>query len=238
VLAQIQVPGQVYVPSMTTKTTSATERPDPAAVFASALSLWLEYKKRDLEGKLNLSECFNGMDEFMRKLMRVASQFESWASLHINFNELNDVWPYLLEDRFGEVCSAVLSDDLAQFDDSDCLRVAMRLRLPIILDDKLPVPIDVTALNPVLGSPFREFRIQTVRDLIEDGDAIPYSADDEPFDEEFGPPYFSLYGVDEDGLLEQIADRKTYSEAMHLAEKLALGVAFPNSPTCVSRPAS
>jgi hypothetical protein len=223
---------------MTTETESATVLPDPAAVFASALALWQACQKRAGEEKLNLSECYNGMDEFMRKLMRVANQFESWASLHINFDELNDVWPYLLEDKFGETCLAILSPGaLAQFDESDCLRVAMSLRLPVILDDKLPVPVDVTALNPVSGSLFREFRIQTVRDSIEDGDSNPYSVDDEPFDEEFGRPYFGLYGVGADGKLEHIADRKTYSEAVRLAEKLAPGVAFPNSPTIVSRPA-
>lgn len=222
---------------MTTETESATVLPDPAAIFATALSLWQACQKRAGEEKLNLSECFNGMDEFMRKLMRVADQFESWACLHINFNELNDVWPYLLEDRFGEACLAVLSPDaLARFDDSDCLRVAMGLRLPIILDDKLPIPIDVTAINPASGSPFREFRIQTVRDSIEDGDTNPYSVNDEPFDEEFGRPYFGLYGVGEDGKLEHIADRKTYSEAVRLAEKLAPGVAFPSAPSFISAP--
>ncbi len=151
---------------------------------------------------------------------------------------MNDVWPYLLEDKFGETCLAIFSPgNLAQFDDSDCLRVAMSMRLPVILDDKLPVPIDVTALNPASGSPFRKFRIQTVRDSIEDGDTKPYSVDDEPFDEEFGRPYFGLYGVGDGGKVEHIADRKTYSEAVRLAEKLAPGVAFPNSPTFVSRPA-
>jgi len=223
---------------MTTGTESATVLPDPAAIFASALSLRQACQKRIVgEEKLNLSECYNGMDQFMRELMRVANQFEAWACLHVDFNELDHVWPYLLEDRFGETCLAVLLPTaLAQFDDSDCLRVAMRLRLPIILDDKLPVPVEVVALNPVPGSSFREFKIQTVRDAIEDSDPNPYSADDEPFDEEFGRPYFGLYGVGDDGKLEHIADRRTYSEALRLAQKLAPGVAFPTTPTFVSAP--
>lgn len=222
---------------MTTATESATIPPDHAAVFASALSLWQACQKHAGEEMLNLSECYNGMDQFMRELMRVANQFESWACLHIDFNELNDVWPYLLEDKFGETCLAVLLPSaLAEFDDSDCLRVAMRLRLPVILDDKLPIPIDVSALNPVAGSAFHEFRIQTMRDSIEDGDSNPYSPDDEPFDEEFGRPYFGLYGVGENGKVEHIADRRTYSEARSLAQKLAPGVAFPTAPTFVSTP--
>ncbi len=72
---------------MTTETASATVHPDPAAVFASALSLWHACQKRASEEKLNLSECYNGMDQFMRELMRVANQIESWACSHIEFNE-------------------------------------------------------------------------------------------------------------------------------------------------------
>jgi hypothetical protein len=175
------------------------------------------------------------MDQFMRELMRIANQFEAWACLHVDFNATNDVWPYLLEDKFGEACLAVLGPGfLSQFEEPDCLRVAMRLRLPIKLDDKLPIPIDVRSSNPTPGSAFREIRIQTVRNSIDGGDAEPFLPDDEPFDEEFGHPYFGLYGVDKDGLLEHIADRKSYSEAVQLAEKLAPGIEFPDSPTFVS----
>ena len=87
--------------------------------------------------------------------------------------------------------------------------------------------------NPVSESPFRELRILTVRDSIEDGDPTPYFADDEPFDEEFGTPYFGLFGVGGEGTLEHIADRKTYSEALSLAQNLAPGVALPSAPTFV-----
>jgi hypothetical protein len=44
------------------------------------------------------------------------------------------------------------------------------------------VPINLSAPNPVSQSPFRELRILTVRDSIEDGDLTPYSSDDDPFD--------------------------------------------------------
>jgi hypothetical protein len=216
---------------MTTETESATVLPDPAAVFASALSLWQACQKKAEIEKLNLSECYNGMDEFMREVMRVANLFEAWACSHINFDETNEVWPYVLEDRFGEACLAVIEPNgLAEFDDTDCLRVAMRLHLPIIIDDKLPVPIDLKAVNPVASAGFREFRIQTIRDSIEDDDCSPFSCDDEPFDPEFSTPYFGLYGVGADGLLEHIADRRTYREIFNLAQKIAPGVDFPAAP--------
>jgi hypothetical protein len=220
---------------MSNETPSALEPPDPAAIFACALSLWQASQTWAVQRKLNLSEGYNGMDQFMREVMRVANLFEAWASAHISFDQLNDVWPYLLEDKFGETClMELLPGELAQFNDSVCLRLALRLRLPVMLDDTLPIPINVSAPNPVSESPFRELRILTLRDSIEDGDPTPYTSDDEPFDEEFGRPYFGLYGVDGNGKIEHIADRRTYSEALMLAHKLAPGVAFPLAPTFVA----
>jgi len=170
------------------------------------------------------------MDELMRVVMRIANQFETWSCHHVDFKEISDVWPYLLEDKFGEACIDVMSPTgLNAFDDSDCFWVAMRLGLPIIRDGKLPVPCDVIADNPMANSPFRKFRIQTVRNENEDGDVVPYTMDSEPFDENFGEPYFGLYGVFEDGILEHIADRKTYSEAVSLAKKLVPEINFPES---------
>lgn len=205
---------------------------DPAAVFACALSLWQACHKHAADNPtLNLSDCYNGMDEFMRVVMRIGNRFEAWACSHVDFNQLNDVWPYLVEDKFGDACLAVLLPTaLAEFNDSDCLRVAMYLRLPVTVDDKLPIPIDVCAHNPVPGSLFRAFRIQTVRNSLEKNEVIPFVADDEPFDEEFGDPYFALYGVAEDGKLEHIADRRTYAETLNLAQRLAPGVLFPVAP--------
>ena len=218
--------------TMTTETESATVLPDPAAVFASALSLWQACQKQADEQKLNLSECYNGMDEFMREVMRVGNQFESWACLHINFDETNDVWPYFLEDKFGDACLVFLPPSaLVQFNEADCLSVALHLRLPVMLDDKMPIPVDVTAPNPIAGTGFQEFRIQTVRDSPDDGDVVRFVADDDPLDEGFGERYFGLYGVGEDEKLEHIADRKTYGEVLNLAQKLTPGITFPTKPT-------
>lgn len=211
-----------------------TAQLDPAAVFACALSLREAcLKSAKANPRLNLSESYNGMDEFLREMMRVSNLFEAWACAHVVFDNVNDVWPYLMEDRFGDAClEFMLPSRLAEFDDDDCLRVALRLRLPIQADEKLRIPVDVRAPNPIAGSEFREYRIQTVRDDLDEGDAASFTADDDPFDKEFGPPYFALYGVGDDGLLEHIADRNTYSDALNLAQKLAPGVVLPLKPIC------
>ncbi len=218
----------MYPPARST----SLEEPDPAAVFACALSLWEAVNKYAAGERLNLSEIYNGTDQLMREVMRIANQFETWACRHVAFDGIDEVWPYLLQDRFGDTClDVVLPSTLTVFDESDCLRIAIGLHLPITLDDKLPLPIDVRASNPVTGSSFREYRIQTVRTCLKDGEVAPFTAEDEPLDEEFGSPYFGLYGVAENGLLEHIADRSTYSDALALAQKLAPGVALPTRPT-------
>jgi hypothetical protein len=117
------------------------------------------------------------------------------------------------------------------FGERECLRVAIGLRLPVIYDNKLPVPIDLTAANPVTGAGFQKFRIQTIRDSLEDNAPTPYVAGDDPFDEDFGTLYFSFYGVDSSGLLEHIADRRSYQEILSLAQNLMPAIDFPVSPT-------
>jgi len=71
-----------------------------------------------------------------------------------------------------------------------------------------------------------------VRDSLDDGNTEPFTAGDEPFDENFGAPYFGLYGVGADGILEHVADRRTYTEAVSLVQKLAPGIAFATVVTC------
>jgi hypothetical protein len=210
---------------------SAKTHSDPAAVFACATSLYEACEKCARSDRPNLSECYNGMDQLMRVVMTIGDHFERWSCEHVKFDEFSDVWPYFLEDKFGVAClTVVLPTELDTFDDNDCLQVALRLGLPVIHDDKLPIPVDESAPNPIAGTMFREFRIQTVRTLIEDGDVVPFVADDEPDDEEFGAIYFGLYGVGEEGKLEHITDRKTYGEVFDLARKLAPGIAFPSKP--------
>jgi hypothetical protein len=220
---------------MTDASANPQSQSDSAAIFAIAMSLWEAcHKSAKANSQLNLSEAYNGLDQFMREIMQVASEFESWACHHIEFAELDEPWPYLLQDHFGETCLQVLlPDKLAVFDASDCLRVALLLGLSVKLDSNLPVPVDVIATNPFYstGSGFRKFRIQTVRNSVEDNDCVVYSAGDDPFDSNFGPPYFGLYGVGEDGLSEHIADRTSYSEAVRLAQKLAPGVNFSRTST-------
>lgn len=231
----MMIPGQVITPIMGN---SESVSPDPAAILGAAVSLYLEAKRRAaISPGVNLSECYHGGDEFMRQVMRIATEFERWSCEHVFFEELDDVWPYLLEDRFGEACVSVLGgpQTLVDFDTRNCLRVAHRLRLPIRTDSGLPVAIDVTTENPAEGSSFRRFRIQTVRNSFADDFVEAFTTDDDPFDEGLGAPYFSLYGVGDDDLLEHIADRATYATAVELACKLTPGIAFKTQPFYRSR---
>ncbi len=200
-------------------------------MFAMAVSLRAACEKRERnEGALNLSDEYAGVDGFWRELVRVGILFEKWACRHVLFDHLEEVWPYFLEEGFGEACLAVMdAGALASFDEDYCLRVAFRLRLPLREDGVLPIPVDVLVANPVEGSAFRAFRIQTVRDCLTGAEGVPFTETCEPFDEGMGERYFGIYGVEDDVTIEHIADRKTFAEARELVLKLAPGA------VCVER---
>ena len=163
--------------------------------------------------------------------MRVATLFEEWATKHIDFGQTDEVWSYYLEERFGRACVATVgAAGLSEFGEAECVSVALRLRLPIKCLGPLVAPLSLNAANPVPGSAFVDFCIQAMRPFMEDGGVIPLSFVDDPFDKEFGPPFFGLYGVGADGLSEHITDRKTYADVRGLALKLAPGIEFPEVP--------
>jgi len=175
----------------------------------------------------------------MREVMRIAALFEAWASSHIVFEENDDVWPYLLEEKFGPACLEIVGVcGLVEFNHRDCLRVALRLRLPVRHDGSLPVPILEETANPIPNAAFQVLRIQTVRDHRGSCTITPFTIDDEPFDRDFSEPYFGFYGVLESGEIEHIADRMTYSEAVDLARRFIPGMSFTACPTSLPKPSA
>lgn len=204
--------------------------PDPAAVFACAMSLHDACMAcAKAESSLNLSEAYQGGDEFLRQMMRAGSLFETWACEHVEFEELTGVWPYLLQDRFGKACLEVLeAGQFGLFGEDDCLRVALELRLPLRVDGSLPIPVLIEADNPLRGAVFDRLRIQTVRQEVCDGGGIlPYVEGDDPFDEGFGKPFFAVYGVRGDGRLEWLTERESYAAARDCLAKLLPGIGLP-----------
>lgn len=170
-----------------------------------------------------------------RELMRVAELFEKWACKHVEFAHMTDTWPYLLKARFGSACLETMNvDAFASFDENDCLRVAFKMRLPIRVDDHLPVPVCVEAPNPYEGAKFARLRIQTVRaDWKAEMRCTP--EDDEPFDENFNEPFFGVYGVLANGKRELIADRPNYSAARNLLLALIPNIDLPKVPIAFGR---
>jgi len=206
------------------------DSPDPASVFACAMSLHdacMECAGKD--PSVDISAAYHGGDEFLRQMMRVGNLFETWACRYVDFEKLTDVWPYLLQDRFGGACIEVMdAGSFGRFDSNDCLRVAFKLRLPMRVDGLLPLPVCVEALNPLTGAELQRLRIQTVRqELDEDGEMVPFTEDDDPFDEKYEAPIYGIYGVRSDGCLEHIADRKSYHEARAMMIALLPSIEAP-----------
>jgi hypothetical protein len=107
--------------------------PDPAAEFAVAVSIYNPLRKRR---ELEVSEAFQGHDQFMRACVNVGKVFEAWACTHVDFEEeVTDVWPYLLEDHFldaYEQAHGRLEQDnlynLERFNETSCPAVWAALR--------------------------------------------------------------------------------------------------------------
>jgi len=207
-----------------------SENPDPAAVFAAAWSLHEACVVRaKSDPSIDLSDSYKGGDEFLRQVMRIGDLFERWACEHVKFTELEDVWPYRLQDDFGAACLEVYhAGSLMYFDLDDCLRVALKLGVPVRAGGGLPVPVCVDAPNPNQGARFVRFRIQTVRQLLaETGEMEPFTAGDEPFDEEYGKPLFGIYGGTAAGLLENIAYLTSLADASKLLISMMPEISLP-----------
>ena len=204
---------------------------DPAALFCCAVSLRDAAMESTGGRESNLGEEYNGWDEFLRQVMGVATRFETWATEHVAFDELGEVWPYSMEDRFGRACVEVVDLwHLAEFDDEDSVRVAQHLGLPLIYDESLHIPLEVRAPNPVVGSAFHEFCIRAIRYHVEDEEPMPLMAGDKPWDPEWTDPVFAIYGVQADGIEMHITDLPQYRDAVVLLGKLSPGIRFLEKP--------
>lgn len=222
-----------------------TAKPDPAAILGIAISLRDAGEAAAKLGDIDISDTFNGYDQFYRELMRIAEMFEGWACKHVAFDEVEDWWPYQLEQHFGVAClKRVEVADLASFDEEDCPVIAMTLKLPLFYSDEpglqavafrqhppSRLPLDLTAANPVKGSEWKHWRIQTTRSLLNDRDNVEVMAyGDDPFDTEYTTPSISLYGVGKDGLAEHVRDFYEYASAVKFVRSVAPGVDFPDQP--------
>lgn len=204
---------------------------DPAAIFCCAVSLRDAAMPISEASPITLSDAYSGWNGFLQEVMRVATLFETWATAHVAFDHLGEVWPYFMEDRFGTACVEV-SDvwALAGFDKTDCLRIAQHLQLPLFYEEGPLLPLEVRARNPVAGSAFTELGIQTLRYSRLDEEDEPFRTGDDPWEEDCDPPCLALCGISAEGQWEPIARLATYREARSLAQKLAPGIDFPEKP--------
>ncbi len=193
--------------------------PDPAAVFAIARSLWSALHAPD--GETAPPDAAPTADERMRTVMDVAEAFETWACEHVIFDEVDDVWPYLLEDRFGDAFPRLFGwEALDRFGPSHCLQLALLWNLPLRGTAARPLPVDVTIPHPMPGAAFSALRLQTIRIAADDRECEPWTAD--TF-RDLAPGesiVFGLYGVSSDGRLEHIADRGSWEAAVELVRGL------------------
>lgn len=127
---------------------------DPAAILGAAVSLYNEAKRQDAASRVNLSDTFSGMDSLMREVHTVAADFERWACFHVDFDALEDVWPYTLEDSFGKVFLEVtpLTDpNQWKMTHEKCLQVAQKMGLPMVKLETLETAARAKAIQECAG---------------------------------------------------------------------------------------
>jgi hypothetical protein len=207
---------------------------DPAAIFCCAVSLRDSAIPLSDVAHYTLSDAYSGWNTFLQEVMRVATLFETWATAHVAFDHLGEVWPYLMEERFGDACVHVADIwALTSFHEMDCLHIAQYLRLPLYYDDELGIPLDIRAGNTVAGSAYAEFGIQSVRWHRAEAIVIPFIRGDDPWDEEYEFPRLALCGITVEGQMERIAEFTSYRDAVSLVTKLAPGIDFPGKPVVI-----
>lgn len=158
-------------------TNAATPDPDPAAVLAIAMALVEEGSNcENLNTSFSVSETYAGYDVFMREAMRVGREFETWACQHVEFDEMEEVWPYFLEGfqhhalravgtesgRAGEGMEELLSN-LRDLDAEAWPKIAAVMKLPLkakthaVSANDTPLPSEPTAatvqINTVIVPP-------------------------------------------------------------------------------------
>lgn len=103
---------------------------DYAAVYGVADAL---LKAADAAPGYPTSEIHEGLDEAMRQAVSVGVAFENWACEHVDFDKLNDVYSYYLQDHFDLVFMKSLKKKRRHF---SCLigreeEAAKILKLPL-----------------------------------------------------------------------------------------------------------
>lgn len=76
-----------------------SHKPDPAGEFAAAMSLYHHILASHSVDEI--TDNHEGQENVMRSVMTLAKAFEAWACRHVDFDTLQDRWPYILEDGFG-----------------------------------------------------------------------------------------------------------------------------------------
>ncbi|MDZ4744186.1 MAG: hypothetical protein SGI98_12320 [Verrucomicrobiota bacterium] len=113
---------------------SEPANPDPAAIFGAAISLWIQANQmEDTDENFCISDIFSGRDGFMWVIMNVTKRFEEWSCNYINFEMIDEPWPYILEEQFGPSCANCISFSLlGKIDNNDFMKIALDMNIPLI----------------------------------------------------------------------------------------------------------
>lgn len=195
----------------------------------------------------------NGGIGAMDCVFMAATSFISWCDTRVEFDDLEDPWSYLLEDKLGDAMrDAGLFEQFADLYTSDPVNweraahlAAVHMGLTLKFDPRFEMPVDVTEECPARPSMYSHLRIYTVRDKAGEGgksDVVQFTADSHPYDDDYGKVYYGFYGVfgpnvpEQEGQLSHIMDFDTYEIALQTVRAAYGSSLFPDTPEVPHRP--
>jgi hypothetical protein len=192
------------------------EAPDAAAEFAIAKGLYDYFANKQ---SYDISEIYNGADEFMRRCAHLGRLFEAWSCDHVDFNAMQDVWPYYLEDHVGPAVESMFWEQNCEipvrWGEDELLSLATKLRLPVRIQNTPNCSMNVEwAAAPAQQGRYQRYQVRTVRHS-EDGWAMEHytveDAQERHAADNDHPVLFALYGsLESSGEWEFICEAPSY----------------------------
>jgi hypothetical protein len=205
-----------------------TYAPDKAAELGIAMGVYNHYSYKS---DLDISNEYNGADEFMRRCQHLGQVFEAWCCAHVNFSRMIEIWPYYAEDYIGPSVDKLLVERCvpASWSEEELLALAVLLHLPVRVrtTENVSFSMEWEAQN-WSSDEIKLYQVRTVRHST-DGKSVEHYTHEHvlarpvpPIWLTPNPVLFALYGAQdkEDTTWEFLFERQSYAELYSLVKRL------------------
>ena len=109
---------------------------DSISTFVATHSLYLRASLLAESNGTNLSRCYDGGVGFIGECVRIGNEFDAWACEHVDFDQMAETWPYLLEGQFGRIAIEVAGGEqgLVSLGTTQWPLIAAKLKCVLLID--------------------------------------------------------------------------------------------------------